>query len=53
MLCGYTHIDIISPNLKSRKSIIDVGSFSFYNESTIASKNVIQIITAPDALRVD
>jgi hypothetical protein len=53
MLCGHAHRDVISPILKTRKSIIDVGPFSFYDESTIASKNMIQIITAPDALRVD
>jgi hypothetical protein len=46
----YAHIDVISESLKTRESVVDFGSLSFHDESTVNSKNVIQIVTAPYTL---
>ena len=41
MRWDYAHIDVIPEILKTRESIVDVGPLSFYDESTVHSKNVI------------
>lgn len=47
---GSTHIDVVSKLVKTRERIVNVGPFSFDNESAVSSKYMVQVITAPHAL---
>lgn len=42
------HVDVVLPLNKTGKCLIDIGSLTLYNEGTIPSKDMVQVIVAPD-----